>query len=66
MTYADRLAPWCIIRALPHLQRLTIARFRRRGDAEAHLMTLQRMVPQVVYEIVFDPGLPCDTEATSD
>ncbi len=57
MTYAERLFPWCIIRLLPNLQRLIVARFRRRGDAEAHLKTLQRMVPHVTYEIVFDVAL---------
>jgi len=56
MTYADRLSPWCIIRALPNLQRLTVARFRRRGDAEAHLKTLRRMLPSANCEIVFDPA----------
>ncbi len=34
-----------------------VARLRRRGDAEAHLKTLQRMVPHVTYEIVFDVAL---------
>ena len=65
MTYADRLSPWCIICALPNLKRLTVARFRRRGDAEAHLTTLRRMMPQVVYELVLDPGLPCSTDTKS-
>lgn len=57
MTYANRLSPWCIIRALPNLQRLTVARFRRRGDAEAHLATLRRMIPNAAYEIVFGAEL---------
>ena len=54
MTYKERLSPWCIIRLLPNLQRLVIARCRRRGDAEAHLQLLQRMAP-ATYVIVFDP-----------
>jgi hypothetical protein len=62
MTYADRLSPWCITRALPNLKQVTVARFRRRGDAEAHLTTLRRMMPQVVYELVYDSGLPCNTD----
>jgi hypothetical protein len=57
MTYAERLSPWCIIHALPNLQRLTVARFRRRGDAEAYLKTLRRMVADDSYEIVFDPAM---------
>ncbi|MEG4634796.1 hypothetical protein QUB56_35545 [Microcoleus sp. AR_TQ3_B6] len=34
-TYRDRLQPWCIIRHLPNCQRLTVARFSRRPDAES-------------------------------
>lgn len=54
MTYFEQLHPWCIVRPLPNLQRLIIARFRRRNDAEAHAKTLQRMIPNVTYIIVFD------------
>jgi hypothetical protein len=62
MTYHDRLHPWCIIRHLPKMQRVVVARFRRRNDAEAHLKVLQHMVP-ASYTIIFDvvddrPDLP--------
>ncbi|MCC3513647.1 MAG: hypothetical protein JGK29_33015 [Microcoleus sp. PH2017_17_BER_D_A] len=39
-TYRDRLQPWCIIRHLPKCQRLTVARFARRPDAESYSHTI--------------------------
>ncbi|MFM7427760.1 MAG: hypothetical protein ACKO7W_22635 [Elainella sp.] len=54
MSYRDRLHPWCVIRCLPQAQTLIIARFRKRNDAEAHLTTLRRLVPDGIFELVFD------------
>lgn len=54
MTYFERLHPWCIIRSLPNLQRLIVARCRRRNDAESHVQILRRLTPKVAYEVVFD------------
>ena len=54
MTYLERLSPWCIIKLLPSMQRLTVARFRRRGDAEAHLQILRSKNPTASYEVIFD------------
>lgn len=54
MTYFNSLHPWCIIRPLPNLQSVVVARFRRRSDAEAHLQILKRMIPTVTYKIMFD------------
>ncbi len=53
-TYRNQLAPWCIIRPLPNMQRRIVARFRRRNDAECHLQVLRRLMPTVSFEIVFD------------
>ncbi|MEG4861652.1 hypothetical protein QUB75_30260 [Microcoleus sp. K1-B6] len=52
-TYRDRLQPWCIIRHLPKCQRLTVARFSRRPDAESYLNALRRLMPAVPHTIVF-------------
>ena len=54
MTYFERLHPWCIIRPLPNLQRLIVARCRRRNDAEAHLQILRQLMPTIRHEIIFD------------
>lgn len=55
MTYRDRLSPWCIIKPLPKMQRIIVARFRRRTDAEAHLKVLRRLMPEMKYILIFDP-----------
>jgi hypothetical protein len=59
-SYRNRLAPWCIIRLLPkmqlpQMQRIVVARFRNRNDAEAHLNALKQMNPTLDHAIVFDP-----------
>ncbi|MEG4084942.1 hypothetical protein [Microcoleus sp. POL10_C6] len=46
--------PWCIVRQLPNMQRLVVARFHRRGDAEGYLQILRRLLPQAKQAIVFD------------
>jgi hypothetical protein len=53
--YRDSIMPWCVVQLLPDAQRRTIARFRKRNDATAHLQALQRLMPESVYEIVFIP-----------
>ncbi|MEG3917955.1 hypothetical protein [Microcoleus sp. POL10_C6] len=52
-TYRDRLQPWHLIRHLPNSQRLTVARFARRPDAESYLNALRRLMPAVPHTIVF-------------
>ncbi|MCC3531407.1 MAG: hypothetical protein JGK21_25890 [Microcoleus sp. PH2017_22_RUC_O_B] len=52
-TYRDRLQPWHLIRHLPKCQRLTVARFARRPDAESYLNALRRLMPAVPHTIVF-------------
>jgi hypothetical protein len=54
MTYLERLNPWCIIRPVSNVQMRIVGRFRRRADAEGHLQVLQRMMPTVPFEIMFD------------
>lgn len=62
MTYFERLHPWCIIKLLPNCQRIVVARFRRRRDADDHFRVLQRFVKEFTFVIVFDippkPTLP--------
>jgi hypothetical protein len=52
-TYRDRLLPWHLIRHLPNSQRITVARFARRPDAESYLNALRRLMPAVPHAIVF-------------
>ena len=64
MTYLERLSPWCIIKLLPNMQRLVVARCRCRNDAEKHLRILRRLLPGASFAIVFDPAL--DRQDSSD
>lgn len=54
MSYQDQLSPWVVYRQLPNLQRLEVARFRRRNDAEEDLKIVQRLTPLAQFEIVYD------------
>ncbi|MDY7015668.1 MAG: hypothetical protein SVX43_19155 [Cyanobacteriota bacterium] len=58
MSYFERLHPWCIVRSLPNLRRIIVARFRRRNDAIAHLEVLQRLVPHATLTLVFETPAP--------
>jgi hypothetical protein len=57
--YQQQLHPWCIVRLLPNLKRLTVARCRRRGDAEAHLKLLRQQTA-ADFAIVFEPFSPTE------
>ncbi|PSR18779.1 hypothetical protein C8255_05540 [filamentous cyanobacterium CCP3] len=54
--YNQLLHPWCVVQLLPHMQRRTVARFRRRNDADAHLRAMQRLSPSAQYTVMFDPA----------
>ena len=56
-SYQQKLHPWCIIQLLPKMQCRTVARFRRRNDADAHLRILHQHTPSLNYAIIFDPAL---------
>jgi hypothetical protein len=46
--------PWCVIRQLPNMQRIVVARFRRRQDADGYLQILRQLMPNISHMIVFD------------
>lgn len=56
MNYQEKLSPWTIIRMQPDQKDVTVARFRRRSDAEGHLLVLKKMIPQIEFAIVFESG----------
>jgi hypothetical protein len=62
MTYQNRLHPWCIVRQLPKMQRVTVDRFRRHQDADARAKALMRLTPNATFVVLFDPDpeLPLD------
>lgn len=65
MTYRDRLYPWCIIRLLPNFQRITVACFRKRNEAEEHLKVLRRFLPNAAFVVLFDAQLEEIPEASA-
>ncbi|MBD2130477.1 hypothetical protein NDI39_17255 [Microcoleus sp. ZQ-A2] len=50
----DYSRPWAIIRLLPNARRYTVARFFNRQDAEDHQRFLNRFIPTVKFEVLFD------------
>ena len=66
MSYAERLHPWVVVRLLPKMQRVIVARFRKRSDAEGHMQALKRLMPDANFVIIFDIGEPITEEDSSD
>jgi hypothetical protein len=56
-SYAQKLSPWCLLRLFPNRKPIIVGRFRRYSDAEGYLKTLQGLIPNVSYKIVFDLGV---------
>ena len=52
--YYQRLHPWCVVCQIPPMRSLTVCRFRRRTEAEAHLKILRQLTPTASYLILFD------------
>lgn len=64
--YRDRIHPWCIVRHLPDARSVVVDRFRKRGEAEAYLRTLNRLLPNITHSLIFDAEMvtnrPTDQE----
>ncbi|HBY77515.1 MAG TPA: hypothetical protein DEG47_11075 [Cyanobacteria bacterium UBA11148] len=58
MPYKERLNPWVLVRLLPKMQRVTVAHYRSRSDADGHLHALRRLMPNAKFVVIFNPGLP--------
>jgi hypothetical protein len=54
MTYCKCLKPWAVVRQLPNLQWVIIARYRSRSDADGHHLLLRQRVPNVQCLVVFE------------
>lgn len=52
--YQARLNSWAIARLLPNMQRIIVARFRSRSDADGHLQCLRQLIPDAFFVVVFD------------
>ena len=54
--YRDRLKYWAVVRLLPNMQRITVARFRSRSDADGHQQFLTHHLPTARFLVMFDLG----------
>jgi hypothetical protein len=53
MTYQEQLNPWTVQNQHPQMGQQVIARFRRRGEADAYLNTMQNLRPNLKLSIAF-------------
>ncbi|NJR66273.1 MAG: hypothetical protein HC772_14625 [Leptolyngbyaceae cyanobacterium CRU_2_3] len=49
MALPRSLNHWAVIRLLPKMQRVVMARFKHRSDADGYVMTLRRIFPMVCF-----------------
>lgn len=66
IAYRDRLNCWAIARLLPKMQRIIVARFRNRSDAEGHVQCLRQLIPHASFIVVFDPPVKLEVPATEE
>lgn len=53
LPYRGSLNRWLVVRLLPKMQRITVAAFCKRADAEGYLQAVRRLVPQAQFVIRF-------------
>ncbi len=53
-TYKKRLNAWAIARSIPDMERVIVARFRSRSDADGYLRHLRQEIPNSNFEVVVD------------
>lgn len=54
MAYSDHLQPWLVVRLLPNMQRVVVARFRTESDADGYCQIVRQLMPAAKFIIVFD------------
>ncbi|NEU77455.1 hypothetical protein PI95_034610 [Hassallia byssoidea VB512170] len=52
--YKPNANPWAIFRCFEPTRQVCVARFRRRSEADGHIKTLRRMIPDASFQVVFD------------
>jgi hypothetical protein len=56
MTYSDRIRRWLVVRLLANMQRVVIARYAKKSDADGYVQALQRLEPSGKFVVIFDAG----------
>lgn len=54
IAYKERLNSWIVARLFPDMQRVIVARFRSRSDADGHVQSLRQLIPDANFVVVFD------------
>lgn len=54
MLYRDRLQRWLVVRLLSDMQRVTIATFYYRSDAEGYVQVMRRLIPEGAFVVLFN------------
>ncbi|MBD2384127.1 hypothetical protein [Cylindrospermum sp. FACHB-282] len=54
IAYKARLNGWAIARVVPNAERVIVARFRTRSDADGYMRHLRQETPNACFEVVFD------------
>jgi hypothetical protein len=54
ITYKNRLNAWAIARLLSDTEKVIVARFRSRSDADGYLQHLNQINPNSTFQIIFD------------
>jgi hypothetical protein len=53
-SYRNRLNGWAIARVVANQERVIVARFRSRSDADGYIQHLRQIIPTASFEIFFD------------
>ncbi|MCZ2200921.1 hypothetical protein [Cylindrospermopsis raciborskii] len=54
ISYKNRLNGWTIARVAQDQQRVIVARFRSKSDADGYIQHLRQLVPEDSFEMFFD------------
>ena len=54
IAYRKRLNGWAIARIVAEQEKIIIARFRSRSDAEGYIQHIRQLIPDGVFELFFD------------
>ncbi|BAZ90413.1 hypothetical protein NIES932_19130 [Raphidiopsis curvata NIES-932] len=54
ISYKNRLNGWTIARVAEDHQRIVVARFRSKSDADGYIQHLRQLIPDSYFEMFFD------------
>ncbi|HLP90665.1 MAG TPA: hypothetical protein VK184_19055 [Nostocaceae cyanobacterium] len=53
-SYRNRLNGWAIARTVANSEKVIVARFRTRSDADGYIQHLRQLIPDGTFEVIFD------------